>query len=80
MTDKEVTQRAEGAKVAADVGSTGSSFTAYLVKCLPSINKQRLSTVRSKYSSIRRTMFMGVNALDYGVVRTTLTHIRSDDM
>ena len=44
MTDKEVTQRAEGAKVAADVGSTGSSFTAYLVECLPSINKQRLNS------------------------------------
>lgn len=40
MTDKEVTQRAGGAKVAADVGSTGASFTAYLVECLPSINKQ----------------------------------------
>lgn len=40
MADKEVTQRAGGAKVAADVGSTGASFTAYLVECLPSINKQ----------------------------------------
>lgn len=40
MTDKEVTQRAAAAKVAADVGSTGSSFTAYLEECLPSSNKQ----------------------------------------
>lgn len=70
MTDKEVTQRAVGAKVAADVGSIGSPFRAYRHECLLSINKQRLNTVRSKYSSIRRTMFMGVNALGYGVVRT----------
>lgn len=44
MTDKEVTQRAEGAKVVADVGSTVLPFTAYLEECLPSINKQRPST------------------------------------
>lgn len=44
MTDKEVTQWAVGAKVAADVGSTGTSFRAYLDECLLSVNKQRLNS------------------------------------
>lgn len=39
MTDKEVIQRAGGAKVAADVKSTSYPFTAYLEECLPSVNK-----------------------------------------
>lgn len=48
MADKEVTQRALAAKVAADVGSTVAPFTAYLEACLSSTNKQRFDVARSR--------------------------------
>lgn len=48
MADKEVTQRALASKVAADVGSTGASFTAYLEECLSSTNKQRCDVARPR--------------------------------
>lgn len=55
------------------MGSTGGPFTAYLEECLLGANKQRLVA-----AGPRSTMFIGVNALGRGVVRTPL--LKRDDV
>lgn len=80
MTDKDATQRAEGAKVAADVGSTSPPLKAYLVECLPGVNKQRVDTARSYRPLDTTHNVYGCERTPRRAVRTRLPHIRHHDV